>query len=72
MKKDLIICDTNIFIHLLNHNQLTITKLQELGLGNILLSSITVMELLQGMNNKLELQKMQKVLKQYNILHFNS
>jgi len=36
------------------------------------MSSITVMELLQGMSNKTELRKMQKAIKQFHIIDFTS
>ncbi|MBY0425071.1 MAG: PIN domain-containing protein, partial [Cytophagales bacterium] len=36
-----------------------------------LLSSVSIMELLQGMRNKHELKEMTKKLKNYNVIHFN-
>ncbi len=45
--------------------------LQNIGLENVVMSTITAMELLQGMGNKAELKKMQKVIKQYHIIGFN-
>jgi predicted nucleic acid-binding protein len=48
----MILCDTNILIHAFNGNTSTIEVLEEIGFKNILLSSITTMELLQGMGNK--------------------
>ncbi len=51
----MIVCDTNIFIHAFNENQDTIDELNKIGYDKIALSSITVMELYQGMGNKNEL-----------------
>lgn len=48
----MVLCDTNIFIHAFNGNEETIDSLNGIGYENIVLSSITVMELYQGMRNK--------------------
>jgi hypothetical protein len=72
MEKELVICDTNIFIHYLNRDEKTIEKLLEIGLENITMSAVTAMELLQGMGNKSELKKMQKTITQYNVIDFTS
>lgn len=72
MEKELVICDTNIFIHFLNKDEKTIDKLLEIGLENIAMSSITAMELIQGMGNKTELKKMQKTIAQYNVIDFTN
>jgi predicted nucleic acid-binding protein len=67
----MVLCDTNILIHAFNGNQLTINQLEAIGFENILLSSITVMELLQGMNNKTELLQMKKRINYYDIIQFD-
>jgi len=72
MEKELVICDTNIFINYLNNDEKTIEKLQEIGLENVAMSAITAMELLQGMSNKTELRKMQKTIKQYHVIDFTN
>lgn len=54
----MVLCDTNIFIHAFNSRQTTIERLEEIGLGQIVLSVITVMELYQGMSNKTELAQL--------------
>jgi predicted nucleic acid-binding protein len=51
MEKELVLCDTNIFIHWFNGNSLTIETLGQIGLENILIPSITIMELMQGVQN---------------------
>ncbi|SFA48735.1 hypothetical protein SAMN04488511_107206 [Pedobacter suwonensis] len=68
----MVLCDTNILIHAFNGNVNTIKALEEIGFANIVLSSITTMELLQGMGNKAELAQMKKKIKYYDIIHFNS
>jgi predicted nucleic acid-binding protein len=71
MEKELILCDTNIFISWFTGDDKTITSLQAIGLENILIPSVTTMELIQGIRNKHELVQFQKKLKNYNIIHFN-
>jgi len=67
----MVLCDTNIFIHAFNGNPLTIEQLKHIGLHNILLSSITVMELYQGMGNKQELAIMRKKLAFYDVVQID-
>ena len=66
-----VLCDTNVFISLFNGMSDTMAQLKEIGDGNVLIPSISVMELYRGMNNKTELRTMKSKLKSYNILHFN-
>ncbi|RNL50227.1 type II toxin-antitoxin system VapC family toxin [Pedobacter jejuensis] len=67
----MILCDTNILIHAFNGNISTIEALEDIGFENIVLSSVTTMELLQGMGNKIELAQMKKKIKYYDIIHFD-
>jgi predicted nucleic acid-binding protein len=67
----MILCDTNIFIHAFNGNVPTINELVSIGLENIALPSIVVMELLQGMGNKFEMAGMQKKIRYYPVVHLN-
>lgn len=67
----MILCDTNILINAFNGNLSTIQELEEIGFQNILLSSITVMELLQGMGNKIELAQMKRKIKYYDIVQID-
>jgi predicted nucleic acid-binding protein len=68
----MILCDTNIFIHAFNGHEQTIEQLKRIGVNNIVLSAITVMELYQGMGNKQELMQMQKKLHYYDIVHVDT
>ncbi len=67
----MVLCDTNILINAFNGNHLTISQLEEIGFENIVLSSITVMELFQGMRNKIELAQMTRKIKYYDIIHLD-
>jgi predicted nucleic acid-binding protein len=67
----LIVCDSNIFISLFRNVRHTVEELELIGSENVLIPSISVMELYRGMRNKNELIDMQKKIKQYNVLHFN-
>lgn len=71
METELILCDTNVFISWFNGDQNTIKSLEHIGLRNILIPSVTVMELMQGVRNKTEASQLKKKLKSYNIVHFN-
>jgi predicted nucleic acid-binding protein len=66
----LILCDTNVFISLFAEIPATISTLQKIGSKNVLVSSVSVMELYRGMENKKEMRAMAAKINQYNILHF--
>ncbi len=68
----MILCDTNIFIHAFNGRQETIHALEIIGLSNVGLSSITVMELYQGMHDKNELARMKKNIRYYDVIEIDS
>jgi predicted nucleic acid-binding protein len=67
----MILCDTNIFIHAFNGHETTITQLQKIGLEEIALSAITLMELYQGMANKAELAQIKKKLRFFDSVHID-
>lgn len=67
----LIICDTNIFISLFRNIPRTVDELGIIGSENVLIPSVSVMELFRGMQNKKEMTEMQKKINSYNVLHFN-
>lgn len=71
MEKELILCDTNIFISWFRGDIETLTRLQHIGLEHILIPSVTVMELVQGVRNKTESIQLKKKLKAYHIIHIN-
>ena len=67
----MVLCDTNIFISAFNGRQDTIEQLDKIGLDEIVLSAVTVMELFQGMGNKEELARMKKKIKYYDIVQID-
>jgi hypothetical protein len=67
----MVLCDTNIFISAFNGRQDTIDQLNKIGLDKVVLSSITVMELFQGMGNKRELTQMKKKIKYYDVVQID-
>ena len=68
----MILCDTNIIIHAFNGDNKTIEALQNIGYENIVLSSVTVMELYQGMANKQELLQMKKKIKYFDFVQIDA
>jgi len=64
----MVLCDTNIFIDAFNGRQATIENLQEIGLDQVALSVITLMELYQRMGNKAELAQMKLKIKYYDVV----
>ncbi len=68
----MILCDTNVIIETLKGDEKTIKIVESIGLENIAISSVTVMELYFGALNKRELNKIKKHLKALNIVHFDS
>lgn len=67
----MILCDTNIFISAFNGRTDTINQLNKIGLSEIALSAVTVMELLQGMGNKKELAQMKKKIRYYDVVQID-
>ena len=63
-----VLCDTNVFIRLFMQDEEVIQQLDHIGDEYILMPSITAMELFAGMQNKQEMQRMQRQIKHYNIL----
>ncbi len=56
MEKELILCDSNIFISWFRGESETIIRLERIGLNNILIPSVTVMELYNHCCNSDNLQ----------------
>jgi predicted nucleic acid-binding protein len=67
----MVLCDTNIFISAFNGRQDTVGQLNKIGLDRIVLSAVTVLELLQGMGNKRELEQMKKKIKYYDVVQMD-
>ena len=72
MEQKLVLCDTNIFIHWFNNNQDTIEMLKLIGLENIAISVISVMELIEGVDNKRQFQQLKNKINNYYIVDFTN
>ena len=64
----MIVLDTNILIEILKANEKTIEKVQSFN-DELVISSITVMELYYGALNKAELKKIEKFVSLFNVFH---
>ncbi|MDX2249487.1 MAG: type II toxin-antitoxin system VapC family toxin [Bacteroidia bacterium] len=67
----MVLCDTNILISAFNGRVDTIEQLNQIGLSEIVLSAVTVMELFQGMGNKAELSKTKKQIRFYDVIQID-
>ncbi len=67
----MVLCDTNIFISAFNGRVDTVEEFDKIGLANIVLSAVTVMELFQGMGNKCELAQMKKRIKYFDVVQMD-
>ena len=70
MEKEIILCDTNIFINWFNNHIPTIEKIDEIGVNKIALSVVTYMELIEGTDNKQQLKQLKKKIKNYYLIDF--
>jgi predicted nucleic acid-binding protein len=66
----MIVLDTNVLIEILKGNKETIKKVEAFT-DTLCISSITVMELYYGALNKVELNKLEKFVSLFNIIHLN-
>lgn len=64
----MVLCDTNILINVFNGRQDAIDQLEIIGLDQVVLSAVTVMELYQGMRNKQEMLKLKKRIKFFDVI----
>lgn len=71
-KSYMILVDTNIIIEAFKSNQDVIKKLNAIGLQNIVLSDVTVMELLFGARDKAELSRIKRYIKSLQLLSIDS
>ena len=68
----MILRDSNVIIEALKGDDKTIKIMERIGLENIAISSVTVMELYFGAFNKRELNKIKKHFKALNLVHFDN
>ncbi len=67
----MVLCDTNIIIEVFKGEKTTIKEINNIGLNNISISSITEMELYFGAFNKKELNGIKKALSTLDIIHID-
>ncbi len=67
----MVICDTNVVIEFLKGNEKTREDFKKIGINNLALSAITVMEIYYGAINKRELVKLKQVLSNFTIFNLN-
>ena len=65
----MILCDTNIIIEALKNNQFIVESIEEIGINNIAVSAVTVMELYYGARNKAEVKMIKRNLSSIQIFH---
>ncbi len=68
---ELVLCDTDIIIEFYKGNELIASKLEDIGVANIAISSITAAELIFGALNKKELKQISKDIESLNIIKIN-
>jgi predicted nucleic acid-binding protein len=68
----MVLCDTNIFIYAFNGHVDTVNRIEEIGLEQIALSAITVMELYQGARNKVELAQIKRKIRYYDVVEVDN
>ena len=68
----MVICDTNIIIEVLKDDKDTINIINKIGIENISISSVTIMELYYGALNKKELNLIKKYLSSLNVIQISS
>ena len=68
----MVLCDTNIFIHAFNGRHDTISRMEEIGLQQIGLSVVTLMELYQGARNKVELARIKRNIRYFDVVEIDN
>jgi predicted nucleic acid-binding protein len=68
----MVLCDTNVLIHAFNGRQETINRLIQIGLEDVALSVITVMELYQGAGNKVQLAQLKRKIRYYDVVEIDN
>ena len=68
----MILCDTNVIIESFKGNDSSISELKSIGIADIALSAITVMELYFGAFNKRELSQIKRDIRSISVLQINA
>ena len=65
----MVLCDTDVIIEYMKGNEVAKKEILEIGINNIAVSSVSLMELYYGALNKKELNKIKKALSNFKIIH---
>lgn len=65
----MVLCDTDVIIEYMKGNEVAKKEILEIGINNIAVSSVSLMELYYGALNKKELNKIKKALNNFKIIH---
>jgi len=68
----MILCDTDVIIEYMKGNEVVKKEIVEIGINNIAVSSVSLMELFYGALNKRELNQIKKALNNFNIIHVDT
>ena len=68
----MILCDTDVIIEYMKGNKAAKKEILEIGIENIAVSSVSLMELFYGALNKRELNKIKKALNSFKIIHVDT
>ena len=68
----MILCDTDVIIEYMKGNEVAKKEIVEIGINNITVSSVSLMELFYGALNKRELNQIKKALKNFKIIHIDT
>ncbi len=67
----MILCDTNVFIDFFNGKKATFEGFEKIGMDNVLISSISIIELLKGSENKKQQSILIRNLESVSVLDFD-
>lgn len=68
----MILCDTDVIIEYMKGNEVAKKEIVEIGINNITVSSVSLMELFYGALNKRELNQIKKALNNFKIIHIDT
>lgn len=68
----MILCDTDVIIEYMKGNKVAKREIVEIGIDNIAVSSVSLMELFYGALNKRELNQIKKALNSFKIIHIDT
>ena len=68
----MILCDTDVIIEYMKGSEVAKKEILEIGIKNIAVSSVSLMELFYGALNKRELNKIKKALNNFKIIYVDT